>query len=141
MSSSLTSGTTCFETEPGLSATGPGRGPLLPHRLRYSPSWGCAWQHGPVVWAALRVSDRFVPTRSDRIGAQRGGRPLLLFAQICLRSLRARFGSPERGQTLVEYGLLLTLMALIVIIALVVLGPIVSRMFQNAAENVNVATS
>ncbi len=37
----------------------------------------------------------------------------------------------ERGQTLVEYGLLLALIAVIVIAALVFLGPIVSSMFVN----------
>ena len=37
----------------------------------------------------------------------------------------------EEGQTLVEYGLLLALIAIIVIVALLFLGPIVSRIFQN----------
>jgi pilus assembly protein Flp/PilA len=36
----------------------------------------------------------------------------------------------EEGQTLVEYGLLLALIAIVVIAALVVLGPIVSGIFN-----------
>jgi pilus assembly protein Flp/PilA len=41
----------------------------------------------------------------------------------------------EDGQTLVEYGLLLALIAIIVIVALIFLGPIVSQLFQNIGEN------
>jgi pilus assembly protein Flp/PilA len=43
----------------------------------------------------------------------------------------------EDGQTLVEYGLLLALIALIVIVSLLFLGPIVSDFFSNVAENLN----
>jgi len=41
----------------------------------------------------------------------------------------------EEGQTLVEYGLLLALIAIIVIVALLFLGPIVSQIFQNVGTN------
>jgi len=41
----------------------------------------------------------------------------------------------EEGQTLVEYGLLLALIAIIVIVALLFLGPIVSRIFQNVGTS------
>jgi pilus assembly protein Flp/PilA len=41
----------------------------------------------------------------------------------------------EEGQTLVEYGLLLALIAIIVIVALIFLGPIVSQIFSNVATN------
>ena len=37
----------------------------------------------------------------------------------------------EEGQTLVEYGLLLALIAIVVIAALIVLGPIVSGIFNS----------
>jgi len=37
----------------------------------------------------------------------------------------------EEGQTLVEYGLLLALIAIIVIVALLFLGPIISKIFQD----------
>lgn len=43
----------------------------------------------------------------------------------------------EEGQTLVEYGLLLALIAIIVIVALIFLGPIVSRLFQNVGTSLN----
>ena len=43
----------------------------------------------------------------------------------------------EEGQTLVEYGLLLALIAIIVIVALIFLGPIVSQIFQNVGDNLN----
>ena len=41
----------------------------------------------------------------------------------------------EEGQTLVEYGLLLALIAIVVIAALVVLGPIVSGIFNTVGES------
>jgi pilus assembly protein Flp/PilA len=47
---------------------------------------------------------------------------------------RYRHGD-EEGQTLVEYGLLLALIAIIVIVALLFLGPIVSQIFQNVGTN------
>ncbi|MGH2385770.1 MAG: Flp family type IVb pilin [Candidatus Limnocylindria bacterium] len=49
-----------------------------------------------------------------------------------ISTLLARFRrEDEEGQTLVEYGLLLALIAIIVIVALLFLGPIVSELFQN----------
>lgn len=41
----------------------------------------------------------------------------------------------EDGQTLVEYGLLLALIAIVVIAALVVLGPIVSGIFNEVGTS------
>ena len=52
--------------------------------------------------------------------------------------LRDRFfAEDEEGQTLVEYGLLLALIAIIVIVALLFLGPIVSQIFSDVGENLN----
>jgi pilus assembly protein Flp/PilA len=49
-----------------------------------------------------------------------------------ISTLLSRFQSEdEEGQTLVEYGLLLALIAIIVIVALLFLGPIVSNIFSN----------
>jgi len=42
----------------------------------------------------------------------------------------------EEGQTLVEYGLLLALIAIVVIAALVVLGPIVSGIFDTVGDSI-----
>ena len=53
-----------------------------------------------------------------------------------ISTLLARFRrEDEEGQTLVEYGLLLALIAIIVIVALLFLGPIVSQIFQNVGDN------
>jgi len=53
-----------------------------------------------------------------------------------ISNLLARFQSDdEEGQTLVEYGLLLALIAIIVIVALIFLGPIISQLFSNVAAN------
>ena len=52
--------------------------------------------------------------------------------QLFISNLLARFQrEDEEGQTLVEYGLLLALIAIIVIVALLFLGPIVSQIFSN----------
>jgi pilus assembly protein Flp/PilA len=56
--------------------------------------------------------------------------------QQFISNLLARFQrEDEEGQTLVEYGLLLALIAIIVIVALIFLGPIVSRIFQNVGTS------
>ncbi len=53
-----------------------------------------------------------------------------------ISNLLARFQSEdEEGQTLVEYGLLLALIAIIVIVALIFLGPIISQLFSNVGAN------
>ncbi len=55
-----------------------------------------------------------------------------------ISTLLARFQSEdEEGQTLVEYGLLLALIAIIVIVALLFLGPIISQLFQNVGTTMN----
>jgi pilus assembly protein Flp/PilA len=52
-----------------------------------------------------------------------------------ISTLLARFQSDdEEGQTLVEYGLLLALIAIIVIVALLFLGPLVSQIFSNVGK-------
>ena len=55
-----------------------------------------------------------------------------------ISNLLARFQSDvEEGQTLVEYGLLLALIAIFVIVALIFLGPIISQLFSNVAANLS----
>ena len=61
---------------------------------------------------------------------------MLQFISTLLASFRRE---DEDGQTLVEYGLLLALIAIIVIVALIFLGPIVSQIFQNVGENLQTA--
>jgi pilus assembly protein Flp/PilA len=43
--------------------------------------------------------------------------------------------SQEFGQTLVEYGLLLALIAIIVIVALLALGPTIANLFNGISNN------
>ena len=57
--------------------------------------------------------------------------------QLFISNLLARFQKDEEGQTLVEYGLLLALIAIIVIVALIFLGPIISQLFQNVGTTMN----
>ncbi len=44
-----------------------------------------------------------------------------------------------RGQTLVEYGLLLALISVIVIVALLFLGPVIADMFTTIGNQLNPA--
>ena len=52
-----------------------------------------------------------------------------------------RFVMEEEGQTLVEYGLLVSLIALVVIAVLTVLGKKVATVFNTANESLSTATS
>ena len=61
---------------------------------------------------------------------------MLLFVSSYISTFLSKFRKDdEEGQTLVEYGLLLALIAIIVIVALIFLGPIVSQIFQNVGTN------
>ena len=52
------------------------------------------------------------------------------------RLLRQLFREDEDGQTLVEYGLLLALIAIVVFIAVVLLGDIVSGFFIDMGDTI-----
>ena len=52
-----------------------------------------------------------------------------------------RFLQEEEGQTLVEYGLLISLIALVVIAVLTLLGGRIKNTFNTAAGSINTATS
>ena len=61
---------------------------------------------------------------------------MLQYVGAYISNLLAQFrNDDEEGQTLVEYGLLLALIAIIVIVALIFLGPIISQLFSNVARN------
>ncbi len=49
--------------------------------------------------------------------------------------LRARFGQSERGAALVEYALLVALIAVVCIVAITLLGGRASSKFQNIANS------
>ena len=63
---------------------------------------------------------------------------MLIKATCALISLaRKRWeASDERGQTLVEYGLLLFFITLVVVAVLMLLGPTVSSMFQSVNDEI-----
>ena len=52
-----------------------------------------------------------------------------------------RFFQEEEGQTLVEYGLLISLVALVVIAVLTFLGKKISNTFNAASNQIGTATS
>ena len=63
---------------------------------------------------------------------------MLPVIQLYISNLLSKFrNEDEEGQTLVEYGLLLALIAIIIIVALLFLGPIISRLFQNVGTTLN----
>ncbi len=45
------------------------------------------------------------------------------------------FHPQERGQGLVEYALIFTLIALVVIISLILLGPVIGNVFSNLGDS------
>lgn len=51
--------------------------------------------------------------------------------------IEAKFNKDETGASMVEYGLLLALIAIIIIVALIFLGPIISQLFQNVGTTLN----
>ena len=55
--------------------------------------------------------------------------------QHCAPYLRARFGRDERGASLVEYALLVALIAVICIVAIAFLGKSASSKFSNVGSN------
>jgi pilus assembly protein Flp/PilA len=54
---------------------------------------------------------------------------------LFVSNLLAHLRREEEGQTLVEYGLLLALIAIVVIVALLFLGPVVSGIFRDVGES------
>jgi pilus assembly protein Flp/PilA len=57
-----------------------------------------------------------------------------LGVQVLRRALRT--ARSKRGQTLVEYGLLVALIAVVVIVALLFLGPIIRDLFNNIGNTI-----
>jgi pilus assembly protein Flp/PilA len=57
--------------------------------------------------------------------------------QHCAPYLRAKFGRDERGASLVEYALLVALIAVICIVAIAFLGKSASTKFSTVGSSVN----
>ena len=59
--------------------------------------------------------------------------------QFCAPYLRARFGRDEQGASLVEYALLVALIAVVCIVAIAFLARSASTRFSNVGSNVSSA--
>ena len=58
---------------------------------------------------------------------------MVSFVRVAVVLVKRR--TPRRGQTLVEYGLLLSLIAVVAVIALIFLGPMASELYSDTGEN------
>ena len=61
--------------------------------------------------------------------------PIIDAWQFCQTHLRARLGTDERGASLVEYALLVALIAVICIVAIAFVGQNASSKFSNVGSN------
>src|SRR5438552_6772405 len=96
------------------------------------------WDHRPIQHG------RRGPYIAGHQSSWKGGTShhMIQFASSYISTFLSKFRKDdEEGQTLVEYGLLLALIAIIVIVALLFLCPIVSRIFQNVGSNLNGTSS
>src|SRR3954451_466855 len=64
-----------------------------------------------------------------------GGAGIMLYLMTQLSVLRAQFAARERGQGMVEYGLIIAAVAIAVIIALFALGPKIGSIFSSTAAS------
>jgi len=64
-------------------------------------------------------------------------RDLILTFEYVSELMRARFGSTERGASLVEYALLVALMAVACIVAVTFLGTSASTKFNKVGSSIN----
>jgi pilus assembly protein Flp/PilA len=63
-----------------------------------------------------------------------GETPMMMLMAL-LTSLQARLEDRERGQGMVEYGLIIAAVAIAVIVALFALGPKIGSMFSSTAAS------
>ena len=54
-----------------------------------------------------------------------------------MKQLIRRLWTDESGQDMVEYALLLVLITLVVIVALRIMGPVISNFFNDVSDNLN----
>ena len=62
---------------------------------------------------------------------------MISYWQFCADYMRARFGQSERGASLVEYALLVALIAVVCLVAIAFLGRSASTRFSNVGSAVN----
>jgi len=63
--------------------------------------------------------------------------PLVYWKRYCTPYLRAVFGRSERGASLVEYALLVALIAIVCIVAVTVLGKNASKKFSSVGSAIS----
>ncbi|HEV3353992.1 MAG TPA: Flp family type IVb pilin [Acidimicrobiales bacterium] len=64
---------------------------------------------------------------------------MISYWQYCANYLRARFGQSERGASLVEYALLVALIAVVCIVAIAFLGQSASTRFSRVGSSIDAA--
>lgn len=87
---------------------------------------------GTIGSLLLQGCPRTVPSLDFKRHRRESDSMLLQYIANLVEMIRTR--DDERGQTLVEYGLLLALIAIVVIAVLVLLGPAVSGIFQSVND-------
>src|SRR5688572_4708097 len=80
-----------------------------------------------------RVATRL--TNSDPAHTRRKESSIMMMLMALLTSLQARLEERERGQGMVEYGLIIAAVAIAVIVALFALGPKIGSMFSSTAAS------
>ncbi|MFF1828830.1 Flp family type IVb pilin [Paenarthrobacter sp. NPDC058040] len=60
---------------------------------------------------------------------------LMLSVTSFIAGVKTRFTKEEKGATMVEYGLMVSLIAVVVIAALLILGPAIANLFTGVAGN------
>jgi pilus assembly protein Flp/PilA len=79
------------------------------------------------------------PRRNSKQAAERKGETMDLVAywqQHCAPYIKARFGRDERGASLVEYALLVALIAVVCLVAIAFLGHSASQRFSTVGSAV-----
>jgi pilus assembly protein Flp/PilA len=95
--------------------------------------WTSVIQSAAIVWLLLK------PLRLRRLFEQHEGRDEPVRSTSFIDKLRNYLDREERGQTLVEYGLLIALIAVVVIAALLFLGPVVANLFNDIGNTIQSA--
>jgi pilus assembly protein Flp/PilA len=62
--------------------------------------------------------------------------PMISYFQFCAAYLRARYSHDEQGASLVEYALLVALIAVVCLVAIAFLGQSASQRFSNVGSSI-----
>jgi pilus assembly protein Flp/PilA len=64
---------------------------------------------------------------------------LMVSMTAYIAGVKARFNREEKGATMVEYGIMVALIAVIVMVVVAVLGPQIAAMFQSVSDQLPAA--